>query len=186
MPGHGPAGFRASGDRLCAGPVAAGIKSLKLYLASFRNHGAFHEDCTVAIGKRIAASRAEMAAHRRLLVSARRHPDRRVLADRQAAEGHVDAGPGRGALSRPGLNRTARHIDHRICKSPSPPSSELPPLRVSSGRFERQRRARCRPRIAISPRAMRRSRKSRNCTTTERPMTPRRPKDRWRRSTRRR
>ena len=28
-------------------------KSLKFYLASFRNHGAFHEDCTVAIGKRI-------------------------------------------------------------------------------------------------------------------------------------
>ena len=30
-------------------------KSMKLYLASFRNHGAFHEDCTVAIGKRIAS-----------------------------------------------------------------------------------------------------------------------------------
>jgi 7-cyano-7-deazaguanine reductase len=30
-------------------------KSLKLYLAAFRNHGAFHEDCTVAIGKRIAS-----------------------------------------------------------------------------------------------------------------------------------
>lgn len=30
-------------------------KSLKLYLAAFRNHGAFHEDCTVAIGKRITA-----------------------------------------------------------------------------------------------------------------------------------
>jgi len=29
-------------------------KSLKLYLGSFRNHAAFHEDCTVAIGKRIA------------------------------------------------------------------------------------------------------------------------------------
>lgn len=29
-------------------------KSLKLYLAAFRNHGAFHEDCTVGIGKRIA------------------------------------------------------------------------------------------------------------------------------------
>jgi 7-cyano-7-deazaguanine reductase len=28
-------------------------KSLKLYLASFRNHGAFHEDCTVSVGKRI-------------------------------------------------------------------------------------------------------------------------------------
>jgi 7-cyano-7-deazaguanine reductase len=26
-------------------------KSLKLYLTSFRNHGAFHEDCTVGIGK---------------------------------------------------------------------------------------------------------------------------------------
>ena len=30
-------------------------KSLKLYLNAFRNHGAFHEDCTVAIGKRLAA-----------------------------------------------------------------------------------------------------------------------------------
>lgn len=29
-------------------------KSLKLYLQSFRNHGAFHEDCTVGIGVRIA------------------------------------------------------------------------------------------------------------------------------------
>ena len=28
-------------------------KSLKLYLAAFRNHGAFHEDCTVSIGRRI-------------------------------------------------------------------------------------------------------------------------------------
>ena len=28
-------------------------KSLKLFLGSFRNHGAFHEDCTVMIGKRI-------------------------------------------------------------------------------------------------------------------------------------
>jgi len=30
-------------------------KSLKFYLAAYRNHGAFHEDCTVAIGKRLAA-----------------------------------------------------------------------------------------------------------------------------------
>ena len=28
-------------------------KSLKLFLGSFRNHGAFHEDCTVMVGKRI-------------------------------------------------------------------------------------------------------------------------------------
>ncbi len=31
-------------------------KSLKLYLASFRNHGGFHEDCTISIGKRIVES----------------------------------------------------------------------------------------------------------------------------------
>ena len=30
-------------------------KSLKLYLASFRNHGAFHEDCTIAVAKRLVA-----------------------------------------------------------------------------------------------------------------------------------
>src|SRR4051812_48056034 len=29
-------------------------KALKLYLGSFRNHGAFHEDCTVAIALRLA------------------------------------------------------------------------------------------------------------------------------------
>ena len=29
-------------------------KSLKLYLTSFRNHGAFHEDCTVGIGLKLA------------------------------------------------------------------------------------------------------------------------------------
>ena len=28
-------------------------KSLKLYLNAFRNHGAFHEDCTISIGQRI-------------------------------------------------------------------------------------------------------------------------------------
>lgn len=29
-------------------------KSLKLFLGSFRNHGAFHEDCTISIARRIA------------------------------------------------------------------------------------------------------------------------------------
>lgn len=33
-------------------------KSLKLFLGSFRNHGAFHEDCTVSIGKRIVEAAA--------------------------------------------------------------------------------------------------------------------------------
>ena len=31
-------------------------KSLKLYLGAFRNHGAFHESCTIAIAKRIIAA----------------------------------------------------------------------------------------------------------------------------------
>lgn len=31
-------------------------KSLKLFLASFRNHGAFHEDCTLIIARRLEAA----------------------------------------------------------------------------------------------------------------------------------
>jgi 7-cyano-7-deazaguanine reductase len=30
-------------------------KSLKLFLSSFRNHGAFHEDCTIGIARRLVA-----------------------------------------------------------------------------------------------------------------------------------
>ncbi len=30
-------------------------KSLKLFLGAFRNHGAFHEDCTVGIARRLVA-----------------------------------------------------------------------------------------------------------------------------------
>jgi 7-cyano-7-deazaguanine reductase len=33
-------------------------KSLKLFLGSFRNHGAFHEDCTVAIARRLVDAMA--------------------------------------------------------------------------------------------------------------------------------
>ena len=33
-------------------------KSLKLFLGSFRNHGAFHEDCTLLIAKRLEAALA--------------------------------------------------------------------------------------------------------------------------------
>jgi len=31
-------------------------KSLKLFLTSFRNHGSFHEDCTVKVGQKIVAA----------------------------------------------------------------------------------------------------------------------------------
>jgi 7-cyano-7-deazaguanine reductase len=40
----------------CPAKALLESKSLKLFLASFRNHAAFHEDCTVVIGKRIVAA----------------------------------------------------------------------------------------------------------------------------------
>jgi 7-cyano-7-deazaguanine reductase len=55
-------------------------KSLKLYVASFRNHGAFHEDCTVSIGKRLAAEIKP-----------------------KFTEGDLGSGPRRRAVSRTGL-----------------------------------------------------------------------------------
>ena len=38
----------------CPSDTIVESKSLKLFLGSFRNHAAFHEDCTVGIGKRLA------------------------------------------------------------------------------------------------------------------------------------
>jgi 7-cyano-7-deazaguanine reductase len=40
----------------CPAKALVESKSLKLFLASFRNHAAFHEDCTLTIGKRIVAA----------------------------------------------------------------------------------------------------------------------------------
>jgi 7-cyano-7-deazaguanine reductase len=40
----------------CPAKALLESKSLKLFLASFRNHAAFHEDCTLTIGKRIVAA----------------------------------------------------------------------------------------------------------------------------------
>ena len=75
-------------------------KSLKLFLASFRNHAGFHEDVTVGIGQRLAEEmKPQLAPHRRLLVSARRHPDRRLLAKRRAARRSVAARSGCAAIS---------------------------------------------------------------------------------------
>jgi 7-cyano-7-deazaguanine reductase len=71
------------------------IKSLKLYLGAFRNHGAFHEDCTLAIARRlIDAPCSQVVAHRRLLVTARRHPDRRLLSNHEPPAGLWIPDPG--------------------------------------------------------------------------------------------
>jgi 7-cyano-7-deazaguanine reductase len=40
----------------CPAKAILESKSLKLFLGSFRNYAGFHEDCTVMIGKRIAAA----------------------------------------------------------------------------------------------------------------------------------
>jgi 7-cyano-7-deazaguanine reductase len=40
----------------CPAKALVESKSLKLFLASFRNHAAFHEDCTILIGKRVVAA----------------------------------------------------------------------------------------------------------------------------------
>ena len=40
----------------CPGRKLLESKSFKLYLMSFRNQAAFHEDCTLTIGKRVVAA----------------------------------------------------------------------------------------------------------------------------------
>ena len=79
-------------------------KSLKLNLGAFRNHGAFHEDCTVAIGRRIVAE----AEPRWLRIGGYWFPRGGipicVLAKRCAAGGPLAAGSRRRALPWPGLS----------------------------------------------------------------------------------
>ncbi len=53
VPGYRPARFRSYRHRLCPGDWLVESKSLKLFLTAFRNHGAFHEDCTIYIAKRL-------------------------------------------------------------------------------------------------------------------------------------
>src|SRR5690349_16806174 len=54
------------------------------------------------------AAQAALPAHRRLLLPARRHADRRLLAGRPVAAQRLAARPGRGALSRPRLTEPER------------------------------------------------------------------------------
>src|SRR5437870_5457828 len=104
LPDHGATRLRAPRHRLRAGEVARGIEiaqALSRELPQSRRvprglHGCDRQDT----GR---AAQAEMAAHRRLLVSARRHADRRVLAGRKAASRRLGPGPGRRAVSGAGI-----------------------------------------------------------------------------------
>ena len=85
-------------------------KSLKLYLNSFRNHGAFHEDCTVAIGKRLF----DLLKPKWLRIGGYWYPRGGMPIDVfwQAGKlpaGRLGAGPGRRALSRARLRPGNSH-----------------------------------------------------------------------------
>jgi len=74
-------------------------KSLKLYVESFRNHSAFHEDCTDMIGKRIATE----IEPKWLRIGGYWHPRGGIPIDvfRQTGKlpkGYLDPRPGRHAL----------------------------------------------------------------------------------------
>src|SRR5665213_3630911 len=108
---HRPARFRTSGDRLRTGTLAAGIQIAEALSHQLPRPGRLPR----GLHRRhrqtaLCAVEAEVAAHRRILVSARRHSDRRVLADRHLAEGRLAAGPGRVALSRKRLGRVAPQL----------------------------------------------------------------------------
>ena len=87
-------------------------KSLKLYLTSFRNHGAFHEDCTLAIAGRLV----EFLSPRWLRIAGYWYPRGGMPIDvfwqtGRPPAGLVDPGSRRRALSRPRLSAARRHLD---------------------------------------------------------------------------
>ena len=96
VPGHRPAGFRHAGHRLRAEGLARRIEiaeALSQQLPQSRRvprglHGRDRQET----GR---AAEAEMAAHRRLFPSARRHADRRVLAGGKVAVRRLGARSGR-------------------------------------------------------------------------------------------
>ena len=92
-------------------------KSLKLYLGSFRNHGAFHEDCTVAIGKQLVA----LLDPRWLRIGGYwyppwRHSDRRILANRRGSRGYLAPGSGRPTVPRTRLTSELSTVLHRYAR----------------------------------------------------------------------
>src|SRR5262249_40605390 len=95
VPDHGATRLCSSGDRLCSGEVPRRIEIAEAlpqqlpqpWRFSRRLHRYNRQEAV-----RTAAT--QMAPHRRLLVSARRNADRRILAGWKAAEWRVGARPG--------------------------------------------------------------------------------------------
>ena len=105
VPDHRAAGFRAHRDRLRARRVAGGEQVAEAVPDQLpqprRVPRGVHDGHRDPAG---GAAVAGVAADRGVLVSARRHPDRRVLADRGAAGGVLGAGAGRARVPRAGVN----------------------------------------------------------------------------------
>ena len=76
-------------------------KSLKLFLGSFRNHGAFHEDCTLLIAKRLEAVLEPLWLRIGGYCFRAAAADLCALSDRRAAGWSVAARSGRPAIPRP-------------------------------------------------------------------------------------
>jgi 7-cyano-7-deazaguanine reductase len=77
-------------------------KSFKLLMGSYRNHGSFHEACTMEIAG------ACVAAYWGVLVSQRRHSDRRVLANRERPGRRLGSRTGRTVIPRAWLKLCPR------------------------------------------------------------------------------
>src|SRR5260221_10243315 len=78
-------------------------KSLKLYLGAFRNHGAFHEDCTLAVARRVVETIEPLWLRiGGFLYPRRRVPPPRVLPSPPAPRGVWRPAPGRAPHPRPG------------------------------------------------------------------------------------
>ena len=88
LPGDRAARFRPSGHRLCAGPMARRIEIAEALPPELpqprRLPRGLHRSDRQGPGR---AAQAALVQNRGLLVPARRHADRRVLAERQAAKG---------------------------------------------------------------------------------------------------
>ncbi len=107
-------------------------KSLKLYLGSFRNHGSFHEDCTISIARRlIEFIQPQWLRIRRLLVSSRWNAHRYFLPDRRAAARSLAPRTGSRQLSWPGIRRCYRRIFNFVVL----PSASVYPSAAFHGKY---------------------------------------------------
>ena len=125
-------------------------KSLKLYLNSFRNHGAFHEECTVAIGKKLVA----LLKPKWLRIGGYFHPRGGMPIDVFWQAGKLPAGvwvPDQGVEHLSGARIASALAAWRSARRPLAPGSAAritPPMTATPARPRRSLR---RPAAALMP-----------------------------------